>query len=1194
MTLAETALGAAFDAVSRALVKAWNWISLDIRVARSVDKEMKAQGVQVSRRQLRRVLGTAKVLDKLRAGDEKSADEAREHLAPLDATSERSLFAAVARAYESKLPNGDALFLQNRQFELARQRDTQMLTERIVSRDADAILFESRLASFHPHAADEARRLRQSWPQIERAVAALAERATRAEVLAAWADRLPDWTQAAPVDGKAWVADRLADAGHMRAFRELIGNAMTEGLSSRPYWTTRLFSAAIEEAPDAKAFFAHVPEYPLAKAIIAAHAGDPARARQLLDEWHPSSERERRYRDVHRATWALAVLDLDEAIRISLELYRNDHSTHAGLIAVRGLLMRESRGASPAHQGDAESALQLALSVRDLRRQWGLGSAGAATLAIKATRLLSNPREGWRILEESTPEEAASTELRNLDALMNADEGDLDRAKQLTAKLSRSASKLRALASIAEREDDSERAVANWIEAIELTDEWNEKAEISFRLALHGTLTSFVDQLAEDNDTIAEELRLIAGLFAGSPGALSAAESRARESRQVAQALVHYYMRAEPERAVRVARTAAQRWNEPHFWAITAKLETDLGHPEALASTRSALLAGGSSWGGRDDMYRLQVQIASASGNWSGAVEAAAALVRNDATEVRRVWLLAYCQFHNGDHRDAFLTWSEIGGRPAPDTRENALLWLQFVRLFGAEACTEEELLAVVDRWRSDEEVRRYAAGAVLIGELSRTPAAELESADAEPEAVADAIVPESRAGLGHVVADYLTDFPENSFLFPVAVDMKNPVQSLIDAIGERPDTRTFDADVAAGKLPLGLATIAHNKSYAELTLLGVGARYSGRLDDTLEAVALNDARSLAVVADTTAVFAMSLLASVGLEVAPECSEIVVTIQQVRDAVDTANSVDRASRLTIAPGSTVETTQIVEVSEGEHARRIGESAALVARMKTFRRIGRPRIEVVAPLPENAERKALAWLSAVDLAAGTEPKAALWADDVALRQAAHSLGVPAFGTVALVEHLGASGTLSPEQVRLAQTVLISRGYTGIPFSEDLYWDAYKIQSQEGLNVLNAMAHGDGDSAMARFSFVLRALADRVDDPEAIRDWVAVFCRWLTGRAKDGGDASRNLQVWALELLRQPWMSSSTLAFVATGFRQAAADSADWFDPVLNAIAKLHGLASAAETAEVASQYLLELITELREPERLQVLAIVFRR
>ncbi|GLU89635.1 hypothetical protein [Agromyces sp. NBRC 114283] len=1184
MALEETFLSALFDAVRSLLLRLWNWLTLDMRVARQVAKAIQTDGERVDRRQLRRALGVGRILQKLRTGDAESLEQARDVFRQLDSDNADALLTLVARAYEEKLPRGDGLFVQARLAALSREEDTQRLSAQIQDRNADSILFESRLVGFHPLYASEAVHLRQDWPYVERAVAMLANPSERRTVLTDWATALPDWVGDAPPAAKAWVADLFSASRLPEASRRLIVDALSDGLTPRPYWTVRLFIVSPGDGSDAPTVLAGVSDYPLASAIIRAAEQDLEGARRTLDGWEPVTHRERVLRDLHRASWATAALDLDAGIAIGLRSYEHEKSTSAGLIAAKALVQRGAQLASPLHRGDVARGLDLALAVRDQRRNWGMDSAEAAVLAARSARVLLNPQQAWDIVRNATQEEAQSEGLRGIDALMTAEEGDLDRARQLTMQLPASANKSRALAAIAEREEDVERAMANWNEALVATDDWSEKAEISLRLALHGQLTGFVDEFAADNPELAADIRLIADLFSAAPGAEARAQSRARENKQVSQALIHYYLPNDPDRALRFVLGAAHRWGEAYFWAIAARLQHELQRPEALESSRSAILAGGSAWGGQDDMYRLQVEILSARGDWPGAVDAAANLLRRDPNDARRIWALTHCQFFNGDATEAFNTWNQVGGRPSPTNRKDVLLWIEFVRVFGEEAGSDDELLAVADHWRTDEEIRRHVVGAFLKGSRGDDSSAE----------ATDQVDAPKRPAFGQAIAEYLNDFPDNTFIRQVSVDLANPIQSLLDAIGERSNTDELDSAVVQGAMPIGMAAFVHGKSYAELTVTGIGPRFAGAATADDQLSALEHARALPVVIDTTAAFTSIVLAAAGIEIAPDCEEILVTLEQLRDAAAASEDPGMRSRLSITPGPTVEASRVTEITEGEEARRAAEATSLTERMRTFRRVGRPVISAIGPLPEDVQDGVRTWLSAVDLAAGSEPRAVLWADDVALRQLAQSEGVEAFGTPALLEVLAQSGALSPEQVQFAEVVLVSRGYVGIRFRADIYREARKIQPANTSGVMYAMAHGDGDAAGARASFVLQVIAEEVGTPVRLTEWVATFCHWLVRRT-DGDEAARqNLRTWAFELLRQSWLSPSTLPFLVAGFREAAREDEDWFAPALDALASFHLLATEAQGAAAASRYLLGLITELPESERLQVLTIVLRR
>jgi hypothetical protein len=87
---------------------------------------------------------------------------------------------------------------------------------------------------------------------------------------------------------------------------------------------------------------------------------------------------------------------------------------------------------------------------------------------------------------------------------------------------------------------------------------------------------------------------------------------------------------------------------------------------------------------------------------------------------------------------------------------------------------------------------------------------------------------------------------------------------------------------------------------------------------------------------------------------------------------------------------------------------------------------------------------LTWITTIECAA--QSKAPLWCDDVALRAAARSIGVPAFSTPALIDVLVETGVLAPEQRERAVRALIEGLVGDFPLD------------QIRLSVLTAKYHG----------------------------------------------------------------------------------------------------------------------------------------
>ncbi|WBM80195.1 hypothetical protein KIV56_00980 [Cryobacterium breve] len=481
---------------------------------------------------------------------------------------------------------------------------------------------------------------------------------------------------------------------------------------------------------------------------------------------------------------------------------------------------------------------------------------------------------------------------------------------------------------------------------------------------------------------------------------------------------------------------------------------------------------------------------------------------------------------------------------------------------FGTEVGNSEDAIHIATDWKDDEEIRRRVVHALLFNSVP------IDSQYSP-------------------VGEYLADFPNSVHFQLVPVDMERPLESLRAALGDLPDTSDVDAQVAAARLPICISAAVHNTTYAEAIVVRAAiARFAGTNDIDGEILAIRAAENAVIVVDSTALFTQILLpeitsvAAAGLFASQE-----TTAEQFRDSVGCLARMKRASGLRYVPAAGGDVGSLRTVPEEDRTLRIQEAQRLHDRFEQTARVAHPELVVLPGFAGNSTHVLNTALSALDHAAAHG--LAFWSDDLFLRRMASEIGVPSFGTVALLEFLCLEGRVNHEILEASRAALIVQYYVGIDFDSETYALAMRIDGDSPRGVAVAMMHGGGDKSNERLTLLMDALAASAQSPESLRDWSYTLARWLlhVSTAVEGTPAT--LSILIRQILGEAWCKSSCLPFVIQGIRAAAEFANESIDPVLDGFGYFHAGLKKQVGTEIAATFMLELASQLRDDDRQRV-------
>ncbi|MGC5224445.1 hypothetical protein ACPW96_17920 [Micromonospora sp. DT81.3] len=1170
------------------------WLTLESRVAKSVQHRAADEGIRVNRRDLRMHLYRTRFVSHL---DEVSArQQLRQSLGVLtsgDAAQGDRLFELLEAAIQSRSSPVGATTAVGAA--LVERIDT--LQDSLQTRDQDELLWESRLSRLRPIRAEAAGEVRQSWSRMPSVVGLLAT-GDREGILTSWGLNLPNFLAEAPAAVLCWLADLAADLGLLATAEKFFEVGIARGAYPLGYWEVRRAWAS-GSANDQQLTFADV-DHPLVRARSLEFAGDTVRAVDVLLSWIPKIVAERATRDILLARVALNERDYEKAIALAMPLSRLG-STAATLIAARALISRELFTPSDLHHGDVAAAFSLLVGLRDSLREWGHDTGEVVVLASTAARLLNDPVRALALTQpapqgEATESEAQTVAVRGAAAIMLAENGMLEAAESLVSDPGLDPTLSHHLYGlIAEASGDREAAAAYFARALDTSADPDAKGQFAYTLATLGQVHPFVhEQRAAGNVKFADELTLIADAFADRPGGVDKLRVAAHSSASLSMTLSQLYRsmgRADLE--LQSLRSAAERLGDPDVWLAAARLEKNASNNmEAINCAERALAAAPPSWGALVRTHALLVELFAAVGDWVRAIRSAETLVRLEPNNRSAIWALISCQYHAGESDAALGTWNSVAHRERPDSRRDVLVWLALCEEFGEAIASVEDLATVAAEWAADEEIRRHIVGLVLFPG-SAGEDAESEEVDAAPAASDGGPSPEAELAdprqttRAELIAGYFRDFPDGE-IRQITLDLTNRdsiVDAITSAVGERTDTRELDAQVGSGQFPLGLATLAHGGTYAEAVISSAsGVRFSISGDqDEISAAANSIQRP--VVIDTTAVFTLVALPEpLRVKLLAQFPALAISSEQFRDAVAALQSITRFGRahsyLTAFRGP----VSLRAFGRGADDREIAE--ALVAMMRPLVRETRSRSYAHPELGDAFADDA--WFGATAVA-GTDR--ALWSDDLALNRIASDTGATAFSTLALVGALRQRGLLSATDERKIDVCLLPHRYVGIPFDASLYTDALRTAHGSPTALAAVIEHLDGAGGNGVLEYVLAQAPSIAANGPDLEQWVSGCIRWLARVSPDEAARASNLRLFTSRIVRSIWMLPQTFPYIDAGVTDGLDDSGD-FDPLAEEIERAFRAMTRQDRAQ-AVRWVFDLIAGMDASRRHRYTGIALR-
>ncbi|MET8616503.1 MULTISPECIES: PIN domain-containing protein [Streptomyces] len=1039
--------------------------------------------------------------------------------------------------------------------------ENQYVVEGDASQKAVQTAFDHAMATLSPVLQEEARQLRDRWPDVEAVVVGLPRgRSARNGVLEQWAKHEPPWLCSAPTHALPWLGQLAAAYDAESASFSFYDRAVREGGFPCDLLIVQaaLRKEALAEGSASSYLAAHSDlDSPLVHSVRSALSKDWGVALEHLDRWTAPDSSGQALQHLLRARILLAQGLVDQALP-TLRETDVARFPQLGLEFAQALLQRASRRATRHRLADAQEALAVAIRVRNARREWFGDSAAAVVFAMRAALLSQDLATAWA-LSQPTPEgdaneqEAGDPRVVEESALFAALTGREQRARELLSIVTSPFVRAQVLAVIEERRTGSSedaRVAEAWQRAWDAAEPGPQQLVAAMGVVESGGDLPELAHLKGDYPEAVADLERFAHAVSGTAGGdLSVLRANANQNPTIAVKLAQQYQQiGDFEMAAATLRETATHLRDAQLMTLAARgYQRARNYEKAKECAESALRIAGEGWAAQGAMYELLVETESAAGNWDEATEAAIALLRLDPHNLDARWALVKCYVTRAQPEEAWHTLSEFGEPATPRGRDEAILWVQLGARLSPDPQFVGRALELMQKWPQDEEL----LGRFLAALLWRTTTTQPMTEDAAEL-------------LREASSDYLERFPESAYFR--ALDASDP-RAALEELGESlrrdhedEDRREMRERIEQGHLPVGMLALMNGRSYAEVCVRlteGVPGLFSSDpASDAWETGAIRSALNQRVVMDTSAAVSLALFESgVAERLLGTCQIVVTTDQVVGDVFHALESFALRSDTAVvwSEGEARATLHIAPEEQTNALRRTLQRAAELVRR--LRRVPRPELRSLPRMPK--DRAPQAWLTALDYA--KEHNLVLWCDDRALRRVARSVGVPAFGTPALIDACQRERTMAPQEAMVLKAELLRHFYMDMPFSIELYKFAAQVDGWQARAVAQAIARPTAwTDAQAVVRLVLDAVARIVDsEPDHAAAWLTAAYVGLW-RATLPNHRNANLQKLCIQALTQPWVSAFSLPFLLTGLRNGATEVQSGQGPLTAALAQYYAV------------------------------------
>jgi len=1166
-----------------------------LRVAWAVSKAAQAEAILIGWTRLRLWLKRPDVRTAIASGEREAVRQSASPLALELQSTELDLDAAIARIVDlvrdeclRRMPAGDGRVNQTRRLESTIEANARE-QRALLTAGGDKVAFKSALAKLHPWRAQTAQELAAHWPPLRTLIITIASERDRRGLLNQWGNTPPAALADAPPEGWCWLACVAADYGADEAALEFIARGVDAGASAAYWWARAgliVGTGTPEDSARARELWARsTPKHSLAEAGEAIEKGEYAAAERILGAWHPDTANDQSIKAILQTAAAAGRGDLNRAIAIG-SAAASAHPEGSGntLRTAEALLSRGHYGQSEHPLDDFARAFDLAIQARDSRRAWLGDSVAAILIAVQASALATDVDQAWR-LTQGPPEgtalasEASDDRLRRESAILGATMGRLENAQAIADELCEEFVSQTVEGWRAFTEDRREDAEAAWLRAWECAPDDTSRLQTAAALAPLGMRLPELDSLSDEYNQAIERIRTIHEVMLRDDD-MSLLRARATESRELTVLLAERLMTlGQTADAATVLEAGGARWKHPLMMRMAAaRYESAGDYEKAYEVAATALSLGGVAWAGRLETLMIQFDSLESQGQFSRSLAVAREMVALAPGNLTVRWALVHSLVRAGGIQDAWRALTYEGKPVDPRDSADARIWISLAAECDDSREFVERSLDVMSAWQHDPDV----VGAFLFQIYRGLSRHERDVAESDVREL-------------HKATEQFTKaHPENRVFRELSLDENDPLGSIAallkDQATEDPVITDVRERVGRGELPLGLAAELAGRTYLEACIKTAAGFVFSHLPSMTTAgqaaaVAAFDSR---VVIDASAAATLSLLDRamvdqlVGAFLALETTDTAY-----RDALGAQQSLNMLSTMTLCWDAEHNRPLVTETSLDEAEALARRAETVVELMTRSERRSWPGLK---RFPESSGNGT--WLSALDLALSEQR--VFWCDDWSLRQLAASEGARTFGTVDLLAALETAGFVVPELGDVIRANLVAGYHVDLDFDPEVLTLAAQLDGwspRGAAAALTRVSSWRDPAACIRFAIAAMARVAPTS-PTGIAQWTAAVALGLV-RITDGDvvGASQNLQILLAHQLAQPWLRPDTLPFVVQGMRTAAEGLPGIADPLPAVLAQIYAEIGKKHGAPQAAEFLLMLVKNLDEEDRVTAAQII---
>ena len=651
---------------------------------------------------------------------------------------------------------------------------------------------------------------------------------------------------------------------------------------------------------------------------------------------------------------------------------------------------------SPAGRALLREAVELAISSRDLFRQWDGPADLAVGLAIRALLALDDPQRVVALASLAPEGEATALETNDPNVrrglfwarLMLGGYDDIgafsfeglepfDRAFMrgmlaVTGDDAAASSRMRRALALAN--DESSQRKALWGLAMVGEVDESSMADVS-----EADAALFRGMAALNRDDIPEAIDCLCPFWLESP------------THAHCLALAHHQAGNLGE-AIEVLIGAAGHCGVVSLYDHAVELlvmEGDLLRARSLATEA---LARDPSAAERQRLKGRLVDIAHALEDWSAMESYARSAATEFPHDQRAPWMVIYALYRQVKDQDA---WDYILEKDLiPASAEMARLAIAVCQRAERPARAAERLLRIADMYPDTEDV----VGSALVLLITRGERL--------------ALTEQQQTRLDEQVDDFLSRFPNSTIFGTHSVEGPEDIAEMMTSWLQTSaqDIHRVLMQVRYGHLPYGaLQWHRADLPYMEL-LLSMAAGYLTAIptDENRREEERQAARQAlgGRVAVDTSVVALGMQSKLDLRRLGQVFQAVLVADElIVDARETVVSVRQSSSAAIGYNPVLGRLAFTKIDEDQRQADIEIAQSAVEVLLRWPNVNSGPLPSPVPLGEK-ERFYRPWDASIRVAASTE-RCALWCDDIAVRSLAESFGIPTFGTWALFEVLSST-------------------------------------------------------------------------------------------------------------------------------------------------------------------------------------------